>query len=258
VAAEYAGKVALVTGASSGIGRAVARRLAADGATVALVARRAAVLAEVADEVERAGGRARAFPADVQDGAAVGHTVGAVVAAFGRLDVLVCAAGLSTSGDVRRVPDDVLETAVTTKLLGYVRFAREASAHLPRGGAIVLIAGGAGKQPAPTNVVNALSNAGILAFTQAFATALAPEGIRVVAVNPSSVATPVLDRQVATLMADQGLDRAAALEVLRARQPSGHIPEPEEIADLVAYLASERAALITGTSVDVGGIGRAL
>jgi NAD(P)-dependent dehydrogenase (short-subunit alcohol dehydrogenase family) len=258
VAGEFAGKVALVTGASSGIGLAVARRLAADGATVALVARRADVLAEVADEIERAGGRARPFPADVQQAAAAPRTVSAVVETFGRLDVLVCAAGYSTSGDLRRVPDEVMETAVTTKLLGYVRFAREASAHLPRGGAMVLIAGGAGKQPAPTSIVNALSNAGILAFTQAFAIALAPQGVRVLAVNPSSTNTPVLERQLATIMEDQGLDRDAALEVIRGRQPSGHIAEPEEIADLVAYLASDRAALLTGTSVDVGGIGRAL
>jgi 3-oxoacyl-[acyl-carrier protein] reductase len=258
VAGELAGKVALVSGASSGIGRAVAQRLAADGATVGLVARRAAVLAEVADAIEREGGQARAFPADMQDGAAVAHTVAGVVEAFGRLDVVVCAAGLSTSGDVRRVPDEVLQTAVTTKLLGYVRCAREASAHLPRGGTIVLIAGGAGKQPAPTNVVNALSNAGILAFTQAFATALAPQGIRVVAVNPSSTNTPVLERQIATIMTEQGLDHAAAREQIRRGQPSGRIAEAEDIADVVAFLVSERAGLLTGTSVDVGGIGRAL
>src|SRR5205085_1042143 len=112
----------------------------------------------------------------------------------------------------------------------------EASAHLPRGGVMVLIAGGAGKQPAPTNVVNALSNAGLLAFTTAFATALGPEGIRVLAVNPSMTATPVLERQVAALMAEQGADRETVLEQLRRRQPSGRIAEPEEIADAVAYL----------------------
>jgi NAD(P)-dependent dehydrogenase (short-subunit alcohol dehydrogenase family) len=86
MANEFADKVALVTGASSGIGRAVARRLAADGATIALVARREAVLAEVADDIERAGGRARPFVADAQDPAAIQRTV----AASGRLDILVC------------------------------------------------------------------------------------------------------------------------------------------------------------------------
>jgi NAD(P)-dependent dehydrogenase (short-subunit alcohol dehydrogenase family) len=72
------------------------------------------------------------------------------------------------------------------------------------------------------------------------------------------VATPVLDRQVATLMADQGVDRDAALEIIRRRQPTGRIPQPEEIAAQIAYLASDRAGLLTGTSLDVGGIGRAL
>jgi NAD(P)-dependent dehydrogenase (short-subunit alcohol dehydrogenase family) len=258
MAGMFAGKVALVTGASSGIGRAVALRLGADGATVALVARGAAALEEVAAAIARAGGRARAYPADVQEPDAAPRVVGAVAEAFGRLDVLVCAAGLSTPGDIRRVPDAILEQAVRTKLLGYVRFAREAAPRMGRGGVMVFIAGGAGKQPQPASVVNALSNAGILAFTQAFAAALAPEGIRVVAVNPGSVATPVLERQIAVVMAEEGLDREAALAAIRRRQPLGRIAEPEEIADLVAYLASDAAALLTGTSLDVGGAGRAL
>jgi NAD(P)-dependent dehydrogenase (short-subunit alcohol dehydrogenase family) len=258
MAGPFADKVALVTGASSGIGRAVARRLAADGATVALVARREAILAEVADDIERAGGRARPFAADAQDPAAIQRTVAAFADAFGRLDILVCSAGLSTPGDIRRVPDEIVETAVRTKLLGYVRFAREASAHMRRGGVIVLVAGGAGKQPAPSNVVNALSNAGVLAFTQAFAAALAPDGIRVVAVNPSSTNTPVLERQLAMMMKEQGLDRDTALAQLQRRQPLGRIAEPEDLAELVAYLASDAAGLLSGTSVDVGGMGRAL
>jgi NAD(P)-dependent dehydrogenase (short-subunit alcohol dehydrogenase family) len=123
---------------------------------------------------------------------------------------------------------------------------------------MVLIAGGAGKQPAPNNAVNALSNAGILAFTQAFATALAPDGIRVVAINPSSTNTPVLERQLAMMMEEQGVDRDTALDQLRRRQPLGRIAEPEDLAELVAYLASDAAGLLSGTSVDVGGMGRAL
>jgi 3-oxoacyl-[acyl-carrier protein] reductase len=258
MAGTFDGKVALVTGASSGIGRAAARQLAADGATVALVARRADLLAEVADEIERAGGRARAFPADVQEASAAPRTVAAVVEGLGRLDVLVCSAGVSTPGDIRRVPDEVLETAVRTKLLGSVRFAREAAAHLPRGGAIVLVAGGAGKNPGAGAAVNALSNAALLAFTQAFAELLAPEGIRVVAVNPGYVATPVLDRMVALTMEREGVGHDEALDRLRRQQPLRGIPEPEQVADLIAFLASDAAGWISGTSIDFGGRGRAL
>jgi NAD(P)-dependent dehydrogenase (short-subunit alcohol dehydrogenase family) len=258
MAETFAGKAALVTGASSGIGRAVARRLAAEGAAVGLVARRGAVLAEVADEIERGGGRAVALPANVCEVAAIQRAVDGAVQAFGRLDVLVCAAARSTAGRLRDVPDEIVAEAVQTKLLGYVRFAREAAEHLPAGGAIVLVVGGAGKHPNPTNVVNALSNAALLAFTQAFAEDLAPRGVRVVAVNPGPVATPVLDRYLAVRVEREGISREEALERHRREQPLGRIPTPEDVADLVAFLASDAAGLISGTSVDFGGRGRAL
>jgi NAD(P)-dependent dehydrogenase (short-subunit alcohol dehydrogenase family) len=106
--------------------------------------------------------------------------------------------------------------------------------------------------------VNALSNAGILAFTQAFAEDLAPEGIRVVAVNPGNVATPVLERLLAARMEREGISREEALERTRQQQPLGRITQPEEVADLIAYLASDAAGLLSGTSLDVGGRGRAL
>src|SRR5262249_52827514 len=122
----------------------------------------------------------------------------------------------------------------------------------------VLIVGGAGKQPAPTNVVNALSNAALLAFTTAFAEALAPDGIRVVALNPGPTNTAVLDRLVTVGMERDGLQRPAALERLRKDTPQGRIPEPEDIAELVAFLASDAAGWISGTSIDFGGRGRAL
>ncbi len=258
MAGTFVGKAALVTGASSGIGRATAQRLAAEGAQVGLVARRDGVLREVADEIERAGGRAVPLVADVREAADVRRAMAGAVEAFGHLDVLVCAAALSTAGRLRDVPDETLETAVRTKLLGYVRFAREAAAHLPRGGAIVLVVGGAGKNPAPPNVVNALSNAALLAFTTAFAEDLAPQGVRVVAVNPGPVATPVLDRYLAVRAEREGISREEALERHAREQPLGRIPTPEEVAELVTFLASDAARLISGTSVDFGGRGRAL
>ncbi len=139
-----------------------------------------------------------------------------------------------------------------------MRFAREAAAHLGRGGAIVLVVGGAGKSPAPANVVNALSNAALLAFTQAFAEDLAPQGVRVVAVNPGPVATPVMERYVAVRAAQEGISHEEAPARHAAEQPLGRIPTPEDVAALVAYLASDAASLISGTSVDFGGRGRAL
>lgn len=258
MAGTFAGKAALVTGASSGIGHAVARKLAAEGAAVALVARRADLLERLANEINAAGGKAVALPADAREPEAIKQAVARAVEALGTLDVLVTSAGQSTSGDLRRVSDETLETAVRTKLLGTVRFARDAAPHMRRGGVMVLIVGGAGKQPAPTNVVNALSNAALLAFTTAFADALAADGIRVVAVNPGPTNTAVLDRLVTVVMERDGLERPAALERLRKETPQGRIPEPEDIAELVAFLASDAASWISGTSIDFGGRGRAL
>jgi NAD(P)-dependent dehydrogenase (short-subunit alcohol dehydrogenase family) len=255
---RFAGKAALVTGAGSGIGRAVAERLAAEGASVALVARGEAALGEVASAIERAGGRALVVPADAREAADVRRAVAQTAEAFGRIDVLVCAAGLSTPGALRQVADEVLETAVRTKLLGYVRFAREVVAHMGRGGAIVLVGGAAGKSPAAATVVNAISNAAVLAFTQAFAEDLAPEGIRVVAVNPLSVATPVMERLLRGRMQRESVDREEAFARLQRGMPFGRVTQPEEVAELVAYLASDAAALISGTSIDLGGRGRAL
>jgi NAD(P)-dependent dehydrogenase (short-subunit alcohol dehydrogenase family) len=255
---RFAGKTALVTGASSGIGRAAAERLAAEGAAVALVARGEDALGEVAAAIERAGGRAIVAPADVREVEDVRRAVARAAEAFGHLDVVVCSAGVSTAGALRQVPDEVLDTAVRTKLLGYVRTAREASAHMRRGGVIVLVGGGAGKNPAAGTVVNALSNAAVLAFTQAFADDLAPEGIRVVAVNPLSVATPVMERLLTARMQREGIDREEAFARLEKGMPLGRVAKPEEVAELIAYLASDAAALISGTSVDFGGRGRAL
>ena len=139
-----------------------------------------------------------------------------------------------------------------------MRFAREAAAHLPEGGAIVLVVGGAGKNPNAGNVVNALSNAALLAFTQAFAEDVAPQGIRVVAVNPGPVLTPAFERAVAGTVQREGISREEAVERVRRGQPLGRIPRPEDVAELVTYLASDAAELISGTSVDFGGRGRAL
>lgn len=258
MAGVCAGKAALVTGASSGIGRAVARRLAAEGAAVALVARRADVLEVVAREIAQAGGRAVALPADVREPEAAARAVAATLEAFGRLDILVCAAGEQAAGDVRRVPDDALENAIRSKLLGYVRFAREAAAHLPRGGAIVLVVGGAGKFPTGQGVVGAVVNAGLLAFTQGFAEALAPQGIRVVALNPGIVDTALFDRQAAALAEWESLSHEEALRRVRPANPLGGLHQPEQVAEVVAFLVSDAAARITSTSIDMGGRGRAL
>jgi len=245
-------RVLAVTGAAMGIGLATARRAAGLGARVAVLDVRA--------------GPPDLFFAecDVSDPGAVTAAFDRVRRELGPVTVLVNNAGIAPTA----VPFEELTTESWRKTLAInldgVFLSTQAA--LPQireagggRGAIVNVASVAGKlRSLGSTVAYSASKGGVIAFTRHLAAMLAPEGIRVLAVNPGIVNTPVLDRQVATLMAAEGLDQEAALEQLRRRQPRGRFTEPEEIAALVAYLASDSAALLSGTSVDAGGQGRAL
>jgi len=183
-------KVALITGASSGIGLAVAQQFVARGGRVALVARTRATLEAVAREL--GDGRAACFPLDVRDGAALATLPRSVKERFGCLDVVVNNAGANRRGEfLDRTPDE-LEEILRTNLVAPVLLTRAALPHMNAGGVIVNVASLAGKVPVPHEAAYSASKAGLRAFSRALAVELEGKGARVSVVNPGPVDTGFL------------------------------------------------------------------
>lgn len=257
-----AGRVAIVTGGSRGIGRAVAERLCREGAHVALCARNRDSLAEARKALESlGGGQALTVEADLTEPAAAGRVVEATAAAWGRIDILVNNAGAARGFLFDELTDERWLENLQLKLFGYLRMARLVLPHLRRNGwgRIVNVAGLAGIQPGPTIMPVGLNNAGILNVMKALADAEAANNILVTTVCPG----PILTERQTTLLQDaaraKGITVEAAQGEATAAIPLRRMGRPEEVADAVAFLASERASYITGNLVIVdGGLHRAM
>jgi 3-oxoacyl-[acyl-carrier protein] reductase len=237
---RFEGRSALVTGAGSGIGRAIALRLAAEGADVAVNyhANREGADA-VAREIEALGRRALVVGADVRDPAAVEAMVAAVVGAFGRLDVLVNNAGVVRRGGVLDITEAMWDEVVDVNLKGTFLCAQAAARWMQgRGpGAIVNVASMRGVEGGSSSPHYAAAKAGVIALTKTLARELAP-AIRVNAVAPGYVET----RLQAGLTAEQRRD-------IQAATPLGRIGDPAEIGAVVAFLASDDASFMAGQTL---------
>jgi 3-oxoacyl-[acyl-carrier protein] reductase/bacilysin biosynthesis oxidoreductase BacG len=257
-----AGRVAIVTGGSRGIGRAVAERLCREGAHVAVCARNQGSLADAQRAIEAVGtGRVLTVEADLTEPEAAGRVVDAAVAAWGRIDILV-----NNAGAARGLPFDELTHErwlenMQLKLFGYLRMARLVLPHLRKNGwgRIVNIAGVAGLQPSAVAMPVGLNNAGILNVMKALSDAEAANNILVTTVCPG----PILTERQTTLLQDAARAKGTTIEAAQ-REATTAIPlrrmgRPEEVADAVAFLASERASYITGSLVIVdGGLHRSM
>ena len=232
---ELEGTVALVTGASSGIGAATARRLAREGASVALVARRADRLAEVVASIEDEGGVARAVVADITTRAGADAAVAEVVEAFGRLDVLVNNAGAMLVGPFASAPEGEWERMVDVNVLGLLYMSQAALPHLvkaaeggPRRTAdLVNISSSAGRVARPGTAVYNLTKFGVNGFSEALRQELQPLRVRVSVVEPGNVDTELASHTREELRA--GIEQQiASIERL----------QPEDIADAIAYIVT--------------------
>ena len=242
--ADLQGRIALVTGASQGIGRACAIELAKTGATVALAARNEAKLAEVAAEITAAGGQAAAFALDVASEESIKNGAKAILDRYGKVEILVNNAGITRDGLMMRMKradwDDVLGTNLTGAFL-------LTQALLPamlrnRWGRIVNITSVVGRTGQAGQVNYAASKAGLIGFTRSLAREVASRNVTVNAVAPGYIETPM------TAVLDEK-QRA----VMMVQIPLGRAGTDTEIAQSVAFLASDAAAYITGHVLDVNG-----
>lgn len=244
-----AGRAALVTGAASGIGRAVARAFAGEGARVWLADVDAAGVAAAADAI---GPSARAIELDVSDPAAVDRTVAAIDAEAGGIDLLVNAAGRYALQPWLEIEPETWDRIfavnargimLTTQAVARVMAARG------KGGSIINIASAAGRRGDPNSVAYSASKAAAISITQSAALGLAPHGIRVNAIAPGPVDTPMWD-EVVRLRAGRG-DHSA--EQMAARVPLGRISAPEEQARVALFLAGADSGYVTGQTFNVDG-----
>ena len=249
---EMKEKVVLVTGASSGIGQAVAVKFAAEGAKVALVARRDDKLAEVAREVQANGGEPKALAADMAQQADIERVVRETVAAFGGLDVLVNAAGIIANGTIENTQLKDWDYMFDLNVRGPFYLIQRALPHLiERKGNIVNVSSVTGVRAFPNVLAYCTSKAALDQLTHCVALEVAGKGVRINAVNPGVVVTH-LHRTGG--MSEEAY--AQFLERSKTTHPLGRVGEAGEVAELIYFLASPKAGWITGASYSIDG-GRA-
>jgi NAD(P)-dependent dehydrogenase (short-subunit alcohol dehydrogenase family) len=247
--AEMKEKVALITGATSGIGQATALQFASKGAKVALVARRADKLAEVVAAIEADGGEAKAIGADVTNEEDIKRVVRETVAAFGGIDVLVNAAGIIATGTIETTELDDWDYMMNINVRAPFYLMQQAMPYLiERQGNVVNVSSVTGIRAFPGVLSYCASKAAVDQLTHCAALEMAGKGVRVNAVNPGVVVT-WLHRTGG--MNDEAY--AKFLEHSKTTHPLGRVGQPEEVADLIYFLASPQAGWITGISCPIDG-----
>ena len=245
------GKVAVVTGGTEGIGRATALRLAREGAHVAICARRQELLDQAAPELRKHDPNALAVAADMSKAADIERFMTAVVGRFGRIDILVNNAGTSARGKFTELDDATWSADLELKVFGAIRCTRLAVPHMKKqgSGCIVNITISSAKQPGAGSMPTSVSRAAVLAITKALSKEYAADNIRVNTVCIGKIKSGQHERRFSRqgVGADEYY-RQAARDI-----PLGRVGEAEEVADVIAFLVSDAASYVTGTSVHLDG-----
>jgi NAD(P)-dependent dehydrogenase (short-subunit alcohol dehydrogenase family) len=246
---SFRGKSVVVTGATSGIGRATAEAFAREHASIVLVGRNETVLTDTAAVVRAAGGQAATCAVDLMSPASAAAVVKTALDAYQQLDVLVNAAGVIASGSLEQTTDDIWDQMIAVNLSAPFRLMRAAAPHLrERKGVVVNVSSVNGLRSFPGVLAYCVSKAGVDHLTRCAAIEMAPFGVRVNAVNPGVTVTNLHRRS------GMGESQYAAfLERSKETHPLGRPGTPEEIAELIVFLASERAGWMTGETIPIDG-----
>ncbi len=252
-------KVAFVTGASKGIGREVARTLAKEGCDVVITARGQDDLEKTAAQLsEETGRRIVAKAGDMSQTEDVNRCVQETIDELSKIDILVTCAGSSPGGLLEDLTDDQWMQSLSLKFMGYVRTVRAVVPHMTQrgSGSIVIVVGNDGLKPSFWEMTAGAANAADLNFASSIADQYGPKGVRVNTVNPGPVDTDRWDTLEKAFARDMGVDQAEARRRAEASIPFGRITKPQEVASLVAFLASDVAASVHGAHVQIDGAQR--
>ena len=252
------GKRAIVTGGSQGIGRCCALALAREGVRVCIVARTRTTLDSVVAEINSAGGEGHAVAVDLTRRENCDAVINETVAAFGGVDILINNVGAARNADILHLDVAQISEALQLKTYSYLRMAQIVIPLMRENGwgRIVNIAGGAGTSPTRSNIPTGAANIAILNMTRALSDAVSGDGILVNAVCPGLTNTSRARTQQQARAEREGRDVEAVLNDLGATVPAGRMAEPEEIANVVAFLASEPCSYVFGSSIYMDGGGR--
>jgi meso-butanediol dehydrogenase / (S,S)-butanediol dehydrogenase / diacetyl reductase len=248
---RFSEKVAIVTGGAGGVGRALVRTLTREGAAVMLADVSADGCRSLVEEIEVAGGTVAHVAGDLRDRAYCEQVVTATVEQLGGVDILFNNAGIIPRGTILETSDDMWHAALDVNLTAMFYLCRATIPIMKQrgGGAIVNTSSVWGVYPGPGHIAYCTSKGAVASFTKSLGRDHAPDGIRVNAVCPHEINTPMLRSGFER----RGLDPQKAVAELNRTVPLGHIAEPEEIADVMAFLASDAARYIAGETIEVTG-----
>jgi len=247
-------KVIIVTGASRGIGKAIALRLARDGGRLFLAARDKAMLAKVIAEIEAGGGTAMSFATDLRVAESPAALVDAALETYGAIDIIVNNAGATRRGDFLELTETDWMDGFALKFFGAVRLTRAAWPHLKkRRGSVLNIIGIGGRTPGAEFTIGGSVNGACLSFTKALADLGIRDGVQVNAINPGFVRTDRLRTLLESEAAQQGGDIDAVIEQVVRKSNVVRLGEPEDVANLAAFVLAPQARLLQGALIDLDG-----